>query len=74
VELLIWVDLPWACFGMIALNGVVVEAAPIAGWAKGKMVREVTDHFERRGATVLVKLHERGGATEPCPSPFYAPR
>lgn len=52
------VDVPWACFGLVVENGVVVEAANIAGWSTGKDVGEVLLYYVRKGGKVEVV--ERG--------------
>ncbi len=49
-RIVVSVDLPYACFGLIIERGIVVEAAPIAGWATGKPAREVLEYFKRKGA------------------------
>lgn len=47
---LIWVDLPYACFGLIVRGGRVVDAAPIARWSVGKDERFVADYYRKKGA------------------------
>ena len=48
--MLIRVVLPWACFGIIVEENIVVDAAPIAAWSIGKPAREVLAYFKGRGA------------------------
>jgi putative molybdenum carrier protein len=55
------VDVPWACFGIVAEDGVVVEVAPIAGWAVGKKLEEVLDYFRRRDAVLFLVWRKEGG-------------
>jgi hypothetical protein len=43
---------PAATFGLISDGFAIVEAAPIARWAVGRMEREIMRYWERRGATV----------------------
>jgi hypothetical protein len=43
---------PAATFGLISDGFAIVEAAPIARWAVGRMEREIIRYWERRGATV----------------------
>lgn len=50
LRVLIRVVLPWAVFGLIVEDGIVVEAAPIAAWATGKSAREVLAYYKGRGA------------------------
>jgi hypothetical protein len=45
------VSLPWATFGLLVEDGVVVHAPPIARWAVGKDERTVADYYRRHGAT-----------------------
>lgn len=49
---LLQVDTGYACFGIVVTDGVVTEAAPIAKWAVGKTLTEVTAHFSRKSAQV----------------------
>ncbi len=44
------VTLPWACFGIISKEGIVVSAAPVAKWAIGKPVGKVIAYYLNRGA------------------------
>lgn len=45
----VYVDLPYACFGLEAVAGRVTDAAPIARWTVGRRLDEVRRHYERRG-------------------------
>ncbi|MFA4971556.1 MAG: hypothetical protein WC683_03005 [bacterium] len=52
---LLRVEMQHAVFGIIvAADGSVMEAAPIAKWSVGKRGREVVRYFRERGATVTV--------------------
>lgn len=42
---------PFACYGIVVLNGLVVEAAPIAYWAVGKTWEYVSNYYKRKGYT-----------------------
>jgi len=46
------IDLPYACFGIIVENDIVIEAPPIAKWATGKSAREVLLYFKGKGAKI----------------------
>ena len=46
------VDVPWACFGIVTQDSIVVEAAPIAGWSHGKDINYVLNYFRRKGGKV----------------------
>lgn len=52
-----WVDTDYACFGLIAKKGVVVEAAPIARWALGKNLAVVCNYYktQKRARVRLVR-------------------
>lgn len=46
------IDLPYACFGVVVKDGVVIAAAPIAKWACGKPIGEVIAWALRKGGKV----------------------
>ena len=48
------ISLPYATFGLVAENNIVVKAAPIAKWAIGKTIDNVLFYYEGRGAKVTV--------------------
>ena len=54
-----WVDAGFACFGMVARNGVVYRVAPVCKWAKGKQLSEVVAYWKRRGAKVKVWIPKK---------------
>lgn len=54
------VDVPWACFGIVAENNTVVEAANIASWATGKPLDEVLMYFVGRGGKVQRCMSDEG--------------
>jgi hypothetical protein len=47
-----WISLRYATFGIITLDGIVTEAAPIAKWAEGKKEDHVLAYFRRKGAKI----------------------
>lgn len=53
---LVWyrIDTGYACFGVgIGPDGRVAEAAPIAGWARGRSWTDVSRYFrEKKGADI----------------------
>jgi hypothetical protein len=58
----VWVvSLPHATFALEAEDGVVVNAPPIARWAKGKRLAEVLENYHRKRA-------ELTPPSEPSPS------
>ncbi len=65
VETLYWVSLPWATFGIVAVDGIVTEAAPIAykpkGFGKtvGRPWSEVRAYYKQMGADIRYRVMER---------------
>jgi len=58
-----WISLPRATFAVsTGPDGRVVEAPPIARWAIGKPIEQVTGFYERKGAEVR---DLQGDGTEP---------
>lgn len=49
---LVCVDLLYACFGLVIVDGVVARAPPIAFWTIGRLGREVVAYYRRKGAHV----------------------
>lgn len=47
-----WISLPYATFGVGARDGVVVETAPIAKWARGKALAAVLAYYRKKGACI----------------------
>lgn len=52
--MLYFIDLPYACFGLVTENNLIVRAAPIAKWAKGKNINEVLNFYKKKGAKINV--------------------
>jgi hypothetical protein len=52
------IELPWATFGVGSKHGVIVEAPPIARWARGKRRDIVLDYYRGKGA-IIQKLDVR---------------
>lgn len=40
------IDTDYACFGIIAENGIVIEAAPTAKWTIGKSLHYVLEWYK----------------------------
>lgn len=52
---LIRVTLSYACFGIVVdQDGVITEAAPIAGWSIGKTLLEFDDWVKSKGGSIQV--------------------
>lgn len=47
-----YVSLPYATFALMLRAGIVIRAAPIAGWAVGKEEALVLGYYRRKGATI----------------------
>ena len=52
MEKLYQVNLPYACFGIITVQDIVVEAAPIAKWMQGKTIYFVEQWVKSKGGTI----------------------
>lgn len=55
---MVGISLPYATFGLIVRDGVVVDAPPIARWTIGKPEVTVVAYYRRKGAAVA-QLEER---------------
>lgn len=53
MERLFWVDLHFACIGIVAVDGIVSHVAPIAGWMKGKKLEEIHVYLVKKNANVI---------------------
>jgi len=51
---LLQITAPHFCAGLVVQKGIVIEAAPILRWAKGKRWVEVQDYFNRKGWEIAV--------------------
>ena len=47
-----WISLNSDTFGLVAKNGVIVDAPPAARWTKGREAVAVLDVFRRKGARI----------------------
>lgn len=47
-----WINLPYACFGIVVENNKVVRAAPIAKWALGKDIQFVLNFYKKKKAEI----------------------
>lgn len=48
-----WIDIHYACFGVISQNGIVTDTAPIAAWMKGKSLLEIKPWLKKKKAVVI---------------------
>lgn len=52
---MIYVSLPYATFMLVAEEGKIVMAPPIARWSIGRNSEAVMDYYERKNAVILCK-------------------
>lgn len=52
-EQLLWIDLPYACYGLVIEDNVVMDAPPIARWMIGKHVIYVANWLYGKKAVVV---------------------
>ena len=53
-----YIDIKYACFGIIENNGIIVKAAPICKWMIGKTLSYIKNWVNfKRGKTI--KLNEK---------------
>lgn len=50
---LFWVDIHYACVGIISGNDIVVDAAPIVKWMIGKTLHEIKPWLLSKRAKVI---------------------
>ncbi len=60
------IDLPWACFELIAEgtckeDAMIIESAQIAAWCTGRQLTDILRYWQKRGATI--ERCSTGGAT-----------
>lgn len=48
----LWISLRGATFGVVARNGTIVQAAPVARYTEGWTVERTVRYFTGRGATI----------------------
>lgn len=66
MERFFWVDVTFACFGIVAIDNRITEVAPIASWMKGKTLQQIKPWLLRKKATVIEIKKSSGD--EPKPS------
>jgi len=50
---LVYISLSYATFGLIASNGRIVDAPPIARWTIGKYAEYVVEYYKHKGANII---------------------
>lgn len=48
-EIIVQVDAPHFCAGLVFKNGVVISTAPILSWAMGKDIEYLAKYFKKKG-------------------------
>jgi len=56
MEKLYWIDVNYACYGVIVENGIIIETSPIAKWATGKPFEEFKQFVKRKNGIIKGKL------------------
>ncbi len=51
-ERLLKIELPYACYGIIVVEGTIIDSAPIARWAIGKDLEYFIRWVEKKGGTI----------------------
>ena len=59
MRLIYSIDVPYACFGLIAEGdseerAIVVESPPIANWCTGKSLKSVLDYWRKKNAKIVL--------------------
>jgi hypothetical protein len=58
METLYWVRLPYATFGLVVLDGIVVAAAPIARRNIGRPIDKVVQYYQKKSAKVVERAKD----------------
>ena len=53
MNLLLWISLPYATFGIVVENNRVINAAPIANWSIGKSLKVVENYIKKTKAECI---------------------
>ena len=48
-----WIDIKYACFGIVSKDHVVVQTAPIARWMIGKRIDEVLFWVKKKAGIAI---------------------
>jgi hypothetical protein len=52
IEELYWINLPYACYGVVVSNNIIINAAPIANWSIGKDINYFLNWVQRKKGIV----------------------
>ena len=53
MERLFWIDIKYACFGIISENDKIIQTAPIVKWMIGKSLQEIKPYLKIKKAKVI---------------------
>lgn len=56
MKTLYWINLSYACYGIIVEDGIIIETPPIAKWATGKTFEEFKVFLKRKNGKVRSKI------------------
>lgn len=56
MKILYWINLSYACYGIETENDIIVDAPPIANWAKGKTFEEFRKFVKRKNGIIKRKI------------------
>lgn len=62
-ELLLQIDLPYACAGIVVKDGFVIEAAPIFKWMIGKSFEYISFWVHTKGGKIRMTYHDLSECT-----------
>lgn len=52
-ERLFWIDIKYACFGIISNEGIIIAAPPIAAWMISKSLADIKPWLRGRNVKVI---------------------
>jgi hypothetical protein len=51
-ERMFWIDIHYACFGVVSKDDTIILYPPIVGWMKGKTLQEIKPYLLKHKAVV----------------------
>lgn len=52
-ERLFWINIKYATFGIVAIDGIIVASPPIAGWMRYKRLPDIKSWLRQHNAIVI---------------------
>lgn len=66
MEVLYWISMSHATFGLVVRQGYVAEAPPIAHWTLGHSITDVLRYYLRKKADIrIITPEEKDGEANP---------